>query len=223
MHGEYEYIYIYIYYWCISSTQRAGMFVEYVCLWIGFDLTLSRSQVRRSEDTQWRVCWRMSSNAIRPMSWRLVVLVWCGAVFAAETVCAAPAVQNPLVYPRKSRLVIFFVFTLLIHLTNLAVSQLHHFLSRRAGFPGHPGMLVFIPSTFDPAIASLSLVHTLRTHIQCRFDCVNYWFLCSTQVIFIHGFHNCITNCVLPTANTCNCSAGGSPGICFCKKMTFSW
>ena len=51
------------------------------------------------------------------------------------------------------------------------------------GFPGHPGALVYIPALFDYAQPQFSLV------------------------VYIHGFYNCIENCVLPTPSGCNCSA----------------
>ena len=56
------------------------------------------------------------------------------------------------------------------------------------GFAGHAGALVYVPTTFVPSDAQLSIV------------------------VFIHGFHNCVANCVLPEINACNCSAGGGYG-----------
>jgi hypothetical protein len=56
------------------------------------------------------------------------------------------------------------------------------------GFGGHPGALVYVPTTFDASAAALSLV------------------------VFVHGFHNCVANCALPEASACNCSAGGGAG-----------
>ena len=56
------------------------------------------------------------------------------------------------------------------------------------GFSGRPGSLVYVPTTFDSAQQALSVV------------------------LFVHGFHNCVANCVLPEANGCNCSVGGGGG-----------
>lgn len=53
---------------------------------------------------------------------------------------------------------------------------------------GHPGALVYVPTTFDRSAAPLSLV------------------------VFVHGFHNCVANCMLPEASACNCSWGGGGG-----------
>ena len=53
------------------------------------------------------------------------------------------------------------------------------------GFPAHPGALVYVPRNFDAAARNVSLV------------------------VFVHGFHNCVQNCVLPTASGCNCSVSG--------------
>lgn len=53
------------------------------------------------------------------------------------------------------------------------------------GFAGHPGALAFVPAGFDPAARAVDLV------------------------VFVHGFHNCVSNCALPAAAACNCSAGG--------------
>jgi hypothetical protein len=59
------------------------------------------------------------------------------------------------------------------------------FTMKYQGFPGHPGAHVYIPSTFNSSQTSLSLI------------------------IHIHGFNNCISNCVLSEQYGCNCSVGG--------------
>lgn len=55
------------------------------------------------------------------------------------------------------------------------------------GFPGHPGALVYVPSTFNTSDPQLALV------------------------VHVHGWHNCVQNAVLPTAYGCNCSVDGAP------------
>lgn len=52
------------------------------------------------------------------------------------------------------------------------------------GFPGHPGAHCYIPALFSSTEQAFGIV------------------------IYIHGFQNCIENCVLPTACGCNCSTG---------------
>ncbi len=64
--------------------------------------------------------------------------------------------------------------------------KFHVFTLRAQGFPGHPGALVYVPTTFDAATTAFQLV------------------------VHIHGFHNCIQQCVLPAVSTCNCSVGGT-------------
>jgi hypothetical protein len=60
------------------------------------------------------------------------------------------------------------------------------FTLKNQGFPDHPGVLAYIPTTFDASQASFSLV------------------------VHIHGFHNCIQQCVLPQQSSCNCSVNGA-------------
>ena len=60
------------------------------------------------------------------------------------------------------------------------------FILQNQGFTGHPGALVYVPSTFNAQVPNISLV------------------------VFIHGFHNCIENVVLPGASGCNCSSDGA-------------
>src|SRR3989338_579208 len=55
---------------------------------------------------------------------------------------------------------------------------------KNQGFAGHPGALVLIPAGFNLQAQQFSIV------------------------VYIHGFHNCIENCVLPTISGCNCTAG---------------
>jgi len=54
------------------------------------------------------------------------------------------------------------------------------------GFPGHPGALVYFPTTFDSTNVSKNL----------------------EVVIWVHGYNNCIVNIVRKQEDACNCSTG---------------
>jgi hypothetical protein len=53
------------------------------------------------------------------------------------------------------------------------------------GFAGHPGALVYVPTTFDKSSETIELT------------------------VYIHGYWNCIRNIVRPISSACNCTANG--------------
>ncbi len=75
------------------------------------------------------------------------------------------------------------------------------------GFPGHPGALVYIPSTFSKESQKI-----VRINAQlCLFLYLRDFFnIAQELVVYIHGYYNCIRNIVRPNDQGCNCSNGGA-------------